>query len=130
MKTKAPGAILVEVIVASGILAFGLTLVYLAFLDATRISQRNELSSNAINYLANQMDIDRSAGTATIGSASSPFLVNGQSRPAMLARNLKSGPCGSTGGCTVEYILTWTGPAGDQTLRADSYILPATAGGL
>lgn len=129
VRAAASGAILIEVVVASGILVAGLLVLYLAFLQDIRTTERNQSNSVAINILSTVVDADAQIAqpnTLSNTPANQPQDISSEAPdlsllPSATLTRAVSQPSDLTDGNTkiLDYTLSWNGTQGAQTLKAE-----------
>lgn len=120
------GITLIEVIIAGALAAVGLFVVYLGFLDASRLSVRNDLTSVALNVLNTKVDSDSrldyddpalAAGTTETTIAELP---QGKiTRVIEDPRDASAPPIKK-----LTYYLQWETSSGPQTIHLEHELTP------
>jgi hypothetical protein len=117
------GSLLVEVCIAAALTILALFMIYLGFMQASRLSQRNGLLSAALNVLASEIDADakRTFSSLAAGEYTAPLSLATLPK-ATISRSVVFNPPSQPITKTIEYTLEWDGNAGKQQLKG-SYLL-------
>lgn len=125
MKKTLTGYSLIEVLVAVGILASGLLIVFLGFLQSQRINARNQETAIALNLLESQIDSDAKTRFSDLTNTNPPVQDVSKLANATLTRAIVTDATLSIK--TITYTLSWSGTHGSNSVQANYQL---TAAGL